>query len=342
MIVENRRSTFSKEILTALLILTTCLMLHLHLLVDEKPSTFYLLGREFHHGYVSNQAYVWYSLYYLQVLVYTTLCFYFCKRRFKYALLALIYWMIYGMIADLYPKSYGTNKLVLQSFGMFITVVFIGGIIITKINRQKSYDYIFKFNKYKYDVVITVLLVFLPFLERVIYRMPDNLQEIDLSVVSVTSNGFPNLSTFFFYLLLKLFVIAPTSLLFFGIRKWWRYALLVPILMAVFQIKTAFNSDSEDIDTYEIFEAAPLLIIVLALLLFLSNTAYYQAKMQELYRKTYDHVEQAIQIRFGGRECFLSQTKTKWQEMKKSDDLNEDELYQLKQRLEQELQKHGS
>ena len=136
--------------------------------------------------------------------------------------------------------------------------------------------------------------------------------------------------------------MVPAILLLFEVRKWWRYALLVPILLTVFQIRTALNPNNEFLDTFEILEAAPFLFLVLVLLLFLSNAAYYQSKMKELHRKTYDHIEVAIQKKLKGREYYLYQTKAKWQKMKNADDVNENELHQLKQRLEQELQKHGS
>ncbi|MEM1336464.1 MAG: hypothetical protein AAGF96_01880 [Bacteroidota bacterium] len=339
MILENRRFTFFKEVGILLLILVNCLILPLHLLFDENSSTIYLFGNKIGHSYLSNQAYAWFTICQLQILIYALLCFYFSKRKYKYALLALIYWMVYALIFDLYIESEDDFILIIQCFSIIITVGVMFLVSGRKIQRCTSYGQGVKTRKHRLDGIIAVPLIFLPFVERLIYRFPEEMNEINILGTTLSSYGFPNITALLDYLLLKLFLIVPVLLLFLEIRKWWRFALLVPILLTVFQMKTAFNPNMEFLDTFEILDAAPLLTLVVVLLLFLSNTAYYQSKIKQMYQRTYDRLELVIQKRFGQREAFLTKTKSKWEAMQKEPKLNDAELLQLKQQLEQEIQK---
>ncbi|MEM1336463.1 MAG: hypothetical protein AAGF96_01875 [Bacteroidota bacterium] len=184
-----------------------------------------------------------------------------------------------------------------------------------------------------------LLLIGIPFFGKFAGGLPYNLKELSIFGHIVSDHGFPNVGGFIWFLLLKVNVLMVVLLLYFNVAIWWRYALLFPILLSSFQIRTALNPDLEHVDAYEIVEAAPFLVLVLLILLLLSNTAYYQSKMKQLYQRTYDHLELVIQKRFGQRELFLTKTKGKWEVMQKKQDLEEEELLQLKQHLEQELQK---
>ncbi len=338
MIAVNRKNSFKKEVLLALLILGNCFIPSLHLLASLEFNSLEILGYELVHYYPSNQSFFWTVLTNFQILNYTLIFFYLCTRRYKYALLALAYWMFYGIVWDILPWADEKSKVIIQITSMFLIFGMAIFLELLRFRKQESCFNSLKLKTHRSDKIITFMLLLLPFLSRAI-RFSEELQELNFLGFTITTFGFPNIHSFLGYLLDKIFLLVPVLMLFFSSKKWWRYALLFPILLAVFQIKNALDPNLEDVDAYEFVEAAPFLLLVLVLLLFLSNTAYYQSKMKELYRKTYDHVEEAIQGRFKGREYFLSQTKAKWQKMKKSNEINENELHQLKQHLEQELRK---
>ena len=340
MVAKNQKNTFGKEVLLALIIIGNCLIGLLHLPVDPQFSTLHVLDYEYHHDFINNRAFVWFTICHLQILVYTMLCFYFSKRRFKWALSVLIYWMVYFLIWDIFPWANHDTALMTQSLSILLTIILIGVLVIRKTNRQGDKDHIFRLKKFKSDGFIALLLLFLPFLARIVFGLPDDLQELHILGLTVSSSGFPNVSAFLVYLLLKVYLLIPTLLCFFEVKKWWRYALLMPVLLAVFQIRTSLNPNTEDLDTYEVIQALPLLISVGLLLLFLSKTAYYQSKMVQLYQTTYHNLELLVHKRFQNREAFLKTTKEKWQQLKTTQ-TDEQELLDLKQRLEQELKKKG-
>ena len=341
MIVVNRKNSFQKEVLLALLILGNCFILPLHLLASLELTSLEILGYEFVHNHPSNQSFFWTMLTNFQILNYTLIFFYLCARRYKYALLALAYWMFYGILWDTLPWADEKSKAIIQVTSMFLIFGIATLLELLRFRKRESYFNSLKRNMHRSDTIITLILLILPFLSRAI-RFSEDLQELNFLGFTITTFGFSNIHSLLGYLLDKLFLLLPVLMLFFSSKKWWRYALLFPILLAVFQIKNALDPNLEDVDAYEFLEAAPFLFAVLVLLLFLSNTAYYQSKMKELYWKTYNNLEEAIQGKLKGREHFLSQTKARWQKMKKSNDLNEDELYQLKQRLEKELHRQGN
>ncbi len=340
MIAKNQKNTFGKEVWLALIIIGNCLIGLLHLPVDPQFSTLHVLGYEYHHDFVNNRAFVWFTICHLQILVYTMLCFYFSKRRVKWALSFLMYWMVYTLVWDIFQWANGNTVLMTQSLSILLTIILIGVLVSRKIKREGSKDHIFKFKKYKSDVFIAILIIFLPYLEKSIFHLPFDLRELHILGLTISSSGFPNISSFLGYLLLKVYLLLPTLLCFFEVKKWWRYALLIPILLAIFQIRTALNPDTEDLDTYEVIQALPLLLSVLFLLLFLSRTAYYQSRMMRLYQTTYHNLEVLVHKRLQNREAFLKTTKEKWQQLKTTSS-DEQELLDLKQHLERELKKQG-
>lgn len=339
MISEHPKNSFVKEVLLALLILGNCLILPLHLLVGDELNAIKILGYTYVHGYLSNQAFVWILICHFQILTYSLIFLIHSERRYRHSLFLVIYWITYNTLISFTPQSILEEARVVLLFSALAVTMMLTTALAKK---EKRSLWKFKFSKHKFDFSIALVIISMPILERISYTIPLGKSELNIWGYTLTGMGFSDVDSLIAYLFLKLFILIPLLFFFLETKRWWRYTLLFPILLAVFQIKTAFNPNLEHLDVYEFLEAAPFLFLVLVLLLFLSNTAYYQSKMKELYRKTYDHVEEAIQKKFKGREYFLSQTKAKWRKMKNAEDINENELHQLKQRLEQELQKHGS
>ncbi|MEM1336462.1 MAG: hypothetical protein AAGF96_01870 [Bacteroidota bacterium] len=339
MINFNRSNSFAKEVFVALIILGNFMILPLHLFASPEASVLRILGYEYVHWYPSNQSFFWSMLSKLQILAYTMLLFCLSNRRYKYALLLLAYWMVYEMFWDIVPWEGNTAKFIIQIVSMFFVLIIAA--VQTPLgsftnNAPCKLD---RLDRPKLDIVITFILVLLLVLRRLSLKLPIDLEELNLFGFTISAYGFPNMSNFLGYLSVKILLLVPVVILFKSSKKWWRYTLLAPILLAVLQVKTALNPDLEDIDAYEIVEAAQFLILVLLLLLFLSNTAFYHAKMAQLYQRTYNHLELAIQKRFRQRELFLTKSKDKWEALQKKQDANDAELLQLKQHLEQELQK---
>ncbi|MEC3908061.1 hypothetical protein VOI54_13600 [Tamlana sp. 2201CG12-4] len=61
----------------------------------------------------------------------------------------------------------------------------------------------------------------------------------------------------------KLIPLYLLFLWFFTCRHWWYHALLVPIIMYIFQILTVFNADSKFIDEFQLIYLLPIMALVI-------------------------------------------------------------------------------
>ena len=336
MIAKIGTTGFRKEVLLTLLILANCTIVSLHLLASDELNTIIIFNYEYDHGYVTNQTFIWSVLCHFQNLIYSLIFLVHSERRYRNALLLVIYWITYNTFVCFTPRLILEEaRVVLLCSALVLTISLAIGLA----KKEKRKVWKFKFPKHRFDLSIAIVLLSLPLIELISYVVPLGKPELNIMGYTLTSMGFSNVYSLFSYLFLKLFVLIPLLFFFFATKRWWKYALLIPIILAIFQIKTALNPNLENLDVYEFFEAAPFLILLLMLLLFLSNTAYYQSKMKEVYCKTHDHLEVIVQKKFRQREYFLLRTKDKWRKLKDTDHVSEDELYLLKQHLEKELQK---
>ena len=331
---------FLKEFFLMVFIIVNTFLLQLHVLVKDDMSKLSLLNVEIIHGYPSNQYLAWTLLSYLQPLMLTALIYFFVERRFKYAFLFLAYWLQYSILFALWGE--GGNIEVMKIMKNSCILVLLIPLLLSMLFRKFGLLSFPRQAKYRQnDFLIAVFIIFLPFLEKLIWYIPWEQKVVEYAGYKIDSGEWGNLISLFKFVIIKMYFFVPCLVLFFTVKRWWRYSLLVPILMIVFQLRNGIDSKVEYVDEFEVLEAAPLLISVLMLLLLLSKSAFYQSKMAQLYKTTYNHLEMVIRRKFKVREHFLSQTKTRWNKMKNSNTVDEEELFQLKQHLEQELQKYG-
>ncbi|MEM1336465.1 MAG: hypothetical protein AAGF96_01885 [Bacteroidota bacterium] len=154
----------------------------------------------------------------------------------------------------------------------------------------------------------------------------------------ISSGGWQLIPSLFGFIIVKLNLLVPCFVFFFTIKKWWRYAFLFPIMLAIYQLKNGIDPKVEYVDVNEFIEAAPLLLLVLVFLLFLSRSAYYQSKIAQIYSTTTHRIEEMARSRFRRQEDYLKTTKKQLNHLKSTKKTNKEELFRLKHQLEQELQ----
>ncbi|MEM7487321.1 MAG: hypothetical protein AAF348_19100, partial [Bacteroidota bacterium] len=188
-------------------------------------------------------------------------------------------------------------------------------------------------------VFLGLFFIGLPIFLKWLLGFSDPIPEINFFGLIITTDLFTDVSVFLWVLSLKLLLYVTLLLLFFTLRKWWRYSILAPILLTTFQIRTIIFPKSEVFDEYEVFESLPLLLIVLVVLLYLSKAAYYQSRLKGLYQTTVSQMEEHKKRLLGDK---ASQLHQKWKELAhfKSKDTNVNALKDLKNDLERELKKY--
>jgi len=325
--------TFYRELGLVIFIVLNALMVQMHLLADASHSNLYLFGKEVFHGYMDNQHFFWGLLTALQPLLLISLLYCKIEFRFKYAFLFLQYWLIYSLLNDLLMENIGVSEKTLQILSILLVLLFFGFTI-----KNEKRAAIFKPIDKK-DFFITLIVIALPLYGRILFDVLKSM----LLFVFQTSFGWPDIDGLIFTLIVKSYYFVPLLIFFFTLKQWWRYALLFPILLVVYQIKSIFDDSTQYIDEHEIITALPWLLTVLILLVFLSRAAYFQSKIAAIYQSTYQRIETAIKNRVAGDEKrMVTESEEKFNELKKGNAQSLKELEELKRTLSNALRKSDS
>ncbi|TKD60924.1 hypothetical protein [Flavobacterium sp. ASW18X] len=163
-------------------------------------------------------------------------------------------------------------------------------------------------------------------------------KELNLGFVTISSYGFQNFNTFNLVAFIKIYGIIAFLIWFFTEKKWWRYAILSPILLLVNQFYNCIISNGEDdiIDEFELYQSGPFLLTLLIALLLLAQAADHQERIKAFLLLQYQHIEHAVEQRFGKQQQNIEEKK---QRLATKKDLSKAELAALKKELEQELKK---
>ncbi len=334
----NQTSPFIKEILLVFLILLNCFFPLLHLIISDTSNSLPIFGFELNHGYYSNQSFAWFLFSNVQILVYLLLFFFCSKGMFKYAILPLIYWTIYQLFVCVTPIEIVEDmRLNLQFSAIFFSVL----LILKSGNKKDVAKFRLFFSKSIWRLVLAFVLFALPFLQMLSYEFALKTNEIKFFGSTLTSRGFPDMASLLNYVFFKVYIIVPTVVYFYIIKRWWRYGLLLPLSIAFYQLNAAIDPNIEELDRYEIFEALPLLLFLMGLLVFLSKSAYYQSRLMQVYRLTQNQLEKVIRKKLQHRESFLRKTRAQLEDLKSGKTFKEEELLNLKRNLEQELESHS-
>lgn len=326
-----KQDSFLREVLWLLFILVLTLMPHLHLLASDTLSSINLFGLNYEHGYDANQAFFWFQLVYAQLLTFLLILLRFSKWYLGLAVLFPVYWAINGLFWTILPSDIlRSNQVLFEASVIFVTLCIGYKFIKTK-------TLVFIFDRKVSRICLGVVFISLTLILKKLEKMPNTIQKMDFLGFIITSNEFTSAPHFLWILSFKVLLIINLLVLFFRLRPWWRYSFLFPVLLTVFQIKNVVFSESEVMDEYEVFDALPLLLVVLVLLVYLSKSAYYQSRLKRLYRATAFRIQENKESLSGNRLNYLRQ---KWKEITHSNYRNTKEigeLNDLRKELERQL-----
>ncbi|NJB36633.1 hypothetical protein [Croceivirga sp. JEA036] len=167
---------------------------------------------------------------------------------------------------------------------------------------------------------------------------PYSTKELNLGFTIIGSYGFYNLNIFHLVVIIKIYGCIAFLIWFLTEKKWWRYAILSPILLLVNQFYNSISYYHEEdiVDEFELYQSGPLLFILLIALLLLGQAADHQERIKAFLKLQYQHIEHAVEQRFGKRQQRIEEKK---QRLATKKDLSKAELAALKKELEEELKK---
>ncbi|NJB36632.1 hypothetical protein [Croceivirga sp. JEA036] len=212
--------------------------------------------------------------------------------------------------------------------GLLLTFLLIYLIYNTRSNQKK--------NTQKKILFYNTLLFCIPLIAELSILIPKGTTSIDILYLTIDSYGFIDIHQFSFVILRKIAIISAFLIWFFTEKQWWRYAILAPILVTGNQIINVFNTTSEFMDEIELYQSGPFLLAILIVLLLLAQAADHQERIKAFLRLQYQHIEHAVEQRFGRQQQNIEEKKRRLATKK---DLSKAELAALKKELEQELKK---
>lgn len=118
--------------------------------------------------------------------------------------------------------------------------------------------------------MIAVLLAAIPFLFYLYRLAPQDQETWDLGHIIIYSGGFYNVQAFIHAVFTKVTFLIITTIWFFSCYRWWRFAILIPFTMFLFQLSGVFNFAIEYIDEYDFWYSLPIVLPIVIMMTIVS------------------------------------------------------------------------
>ena len=118
-------------------------------------------------------------------------------------------------------------------------------------------------------VLLSLLLIATPFLFYIYKYAPDS-KEWDTIFGTIRASGFSNMQAFMHAVFTKLTFIMLTTIWFLTSKNWWKYAILVPLVMFLFQFIGVLNYELKYIDEFDFWYSLPIILPILIFLIYIS------------------------------------------------------------------------
>ena len=125
------------------------------------------------------------------------------------------------------------------------------------------------------ESVIAFLIVLAPFLFKVYEYFPSTEDEtVEFMGIVLDSNGWPDLSTYIWFLSSKIIPLYLLCIWFFTCKHWWYHIILIPIIMYSFQLFEDLSDNDGFVDTENLMWLLPVCIVVIPFVYFIRLKLY--------------------------------------------------------------------
>ncbi|MFT5249851.1 MAG: hypothetical protein ACI93P_001584 [bacterium] len=119
-------------------------------------------------------------------------------------------------------------------------------------------------------VAISLILIATPFLFYIYKFAPSESKEWDTVFGTLNSNAFGSMQTYMHALFTKITFVMLTAIWFLTANNWWKYAILVPFTMFLFQLSGVINSQLQFIDEYDFWYSLPFIAPIIGFVIYSS------------------------------------------------------------------------
>lgn len=120
-------------------------------------------------------------------------------------------------------------------------------------------------------VVLCLIIVATPFLFYSYRLISTETTKLDLFGITIEAGGHGNMNYYAYYFLGKLAFLITFIIWFLTCSHWWKYAILVPISMLIFQMAGLVNTSIDYIDEFDFWYSVPVVVPVILILLFVAK-----------------------------------------------------------------------
>jgi len=118
-------------------------------------------------------------------------------------------------------------------------------------------------------VIISICLIATPFLFY-IYTFAPEAREWNTIFGTIGSGEFQTVQALLHALFTKFTFILLTGIWFFTSKNWWKYAILVPFTMFLYQFISVLNFQLTSYDEFDFWYSLPILLPILAFIIYIS------------------------------------------------------------------------
>jgi len=122
----------------------------------------------------------------------------------------------------------------------------------------------------KKGVAISLLLIATPFLFYMYKYAPTDSKEWDTIFGTINAGNFKSAQSFVHALFTKITFILLTTIWFLTSRNWWKYAILVPLIMFLYQFYGIINFQIQYIDEFDFWYSLPFIAPIIIFFIYLS------------------------------------------------------------------------
>lgn len=208
---------------------------------------------------------------------------YFLRKKFKSEFKnpnAKSFFNIYRLLTKKEVKSLFESKKYMGDDFILHHMVHIESLI-----KEEVKDYYLEGKQFfkRFDLIIGLMLIFNSMLLYLDQFISPDTKSYELFGFYLGTMGFENMKIFIFFICLKLALLIPLIIWLLTSLKWYRFALLSPIILTSYQIWEIFQT-SEQTDKLAFVYAAPWMIIVGISIIFLAKRINYVNKIVGLQK----------------------------------------------------------
>ena len=137
-------------------------------------------------------------------------------------------------------------------------------------------------------MLLAMVLTATPFLFYLYKFAPKGVTSWETALGTITSGGFGSVPAYLHALVTKLTFVLLTGIWFLTSRNWWKYAILVPFTMFLFQLSGVINHKNSYIDEFDFWYSIPVILPVILLLIYISYRISKRSSIAEDLNKEAD------------------------------------------------------